>query len=123
MHITQAGAMTIRTAGNKTIETLTIQLDVFLVHVPDDEIVLTTEKSGDSYKYLLKTPKSLGFKKKVRAYWLITLPDHWMQPEKLSATLINSSIVGMVGLRDMFIGELDMRTTNGPIQFQVSFLL
>jgi hypothetical protein len=113
--------MTIRTAGNKAIETFTVQLDVFLVHVPDEEVSLAIEKSVDSYRFILKTPKSINFKKKVRAYWLITVPDHWLQPEKLSASLVNSSIVGMEGLRNLYIGDLDLRTTNGPIRFVVSY--
>ncbi|CAO3686628.1 unnamed protein product [Umbelopsis ramanniana] len=113
-----AGGMTIRTARDKTVDIITIQLDVFLMHVPDEDVSLSTECTDDSYRYTLKTPKSLGFKRKVRAFWLITIPDHWMRPERLSASLVNSSIVGLDGLGDIVIGEMDLRTTNGRIIFE-----
>jgi hypothetical protein len=112
--------MTIRTARDKTVDIITIQLDVFLIHVPDEDVSLSTETSDDSYRYTLKTPKSLGFKRKVRAFWLVTIPDHWMRPERLSASLVNSSIVGLDGFGDIVIGEIDLRTTNGRINFEVS---
>jgi hypothetical protein len=111
--------MTIRTAQDKAVEVITIQLDVFLMHVSDEDVSLSTEKSDDNYKFILKTPKLLGFKKKIRAFWLITIPDFWLRPERLSASLVNSSIVGLESFGNIVIGELDLRTTNGQINFEV----
>jgi hypothetical protein len=60
--------MIIKLAGNQAVEDFSIQLDVYLMHVPDNAVSLSTEKSEDSFRLGLKTPKNIGFQKRIRAY-------------------------------------------------------
>jgi hypothetical protein len=115
--------MIIKLAGNQAVEDFSIQLDVYLMHVPDNAVSLSTEKSEDSFRLGLKTPKNIGFQKRIRAFWLITIPDNWLQPERLSACLCNSSIVGLDSLRSLSFGQIDLRTSNEFIKFEVSIAL
>ncbi|KAM3586940.1 hypothetical protein VKS41_001988 [Umbelopsis sp. WA50703] len=112
------GGMIIKLAGNQAVEDFSIQLDVYLMHVPDNAVSLSTEKSEDSFRLGLKTPKNIGFQKRIRAFWLITIPDNWLQPERLSACLCNSSIVGLDSLRSLSFGQIDLRTSNEFIKFE-----
>lgn len=112
--------MIIKAAGNQAVENFSIQLDVYLMHIQDDSVSLVTEKTNDSFRLVLKTPKSIGFKKRIRAFWLITVPDNWLQPERLSASLCNSSIVALDSLRCLSFGAIDLRTSNEIIKLEVS---
>lgn len=115
--------MIIKAAGNQAVEDFSIQLDVYLMHIQDDSVSLSTEKTEDSFRLVLKTPKSIGFKKRIRAFWLITVPDNWLQPERLSTSLCNSSIVGLDSLRCLSFGAIDLKTSNEYIKLEVSIVL